>query len=492
MSSVFLAYPFGNLVFGLENGGNLDTFNSYYKLMMTKANELRITQHVSLSLAGDFAKKFLQQGNVLGKTAYILTRGYQSSDQAFWINKKNYRAFIQKIGNRIDLIDVRNYALKNEEDFAVVPNVNPMLQIQEPAVIDSMRISSQKRFLCNCSESLHVVRKGSMLELFSGNIKIAEFAEDSFSINVGKIQTYVFHRPFLLSIPFVLYLLYAGYFLILLKKISFKNALLEVSFLLLPLLLALSYMTYQSVFLFDKKELVLFYLAPMLRFLSIEQMLIFFKMSPFIVLLLFHYFFTKVKKILYWVYYSGIIVLYAHVWYFPLNASSSRYIFILFLGMTMLAVLGLIIFWAKVASMKKRSIAIGGCIGFLFVITIAIFVSRTSYAVTTFEMQVLQKIKDEKKNIVFVNQADYSLVPIYRSDVPLIYAYPSLGQKLTGVQWQKVVRPESQVLKLTTNYDEKLIVIPRYLRTDLSEYEIRTLNVKLIFDNAQIALYEKR
>lgn len=272
MASVFLKAPFGNLVFGLENGGDLAVFSGYYQLMLTKAQEIHSAQHVALSFAGDFAKKFLQQGNVLGGASVVLTKGYRSSDQAVWVNKEKYRVFIQKIGNKVSLIDVRNYAQKNEEDFAVLPNVNPMLLIQEPALIDSKQVSGQERLLCNCNEDLHLSKKGSVLELFSGKTKIAEFTDDGFRITVGKMQQFVFNKQFQLSIPLALFLLYAVYFLILLKRSSFKKALLEMLVLVVPLLFALSYLKDRSFFLFDTKELPLFSLAPILRFLTVPNL----------------------------------------------------------------------------------------------------------------------------------------------------------------------------------------------------------------------------
>ena len=81
--------------------------------------------------------------------------------------------------------------------------------------------------------------------------------------------------------------------------------------------------------------------------------------------------------------------------------------------------------------------------------------------------------------------------PIYKAVRPLLYANYRLGQILTGEKWETVMRPESNVLAIS-GYENKLIVVPRYLGSDLSEYEMTSLNLKKIFDNAQIAVFEKK
>lgn len=134
---------------------------------------------------------------------------------------------------------------------------------------------------------------------------------------------------------------------------------------------------------------------------SITQILIFFKLVPFIILFLLHYFFGKTRKIVYYLYVFILTALYVHVWYFPLNGSTIRYVVLLLFGMLLFMTLGLVIFYVKVRSIRKTIIASVCCLGALFLITGAIFVSRTSYAITTFEMQALQKSKERKKECYF-------------------------------------------------------------------------------------------
>ena len=92
--------------------------------------------------------------------------------------------------------------------------------------------------------------------------------------------------------------------------------------------------------------------------------------------------------------------------------------------------------------------------------------------------------------MLYVKEVDYSIKPIYKAVKPLLYTYYQIGQIITGKKWESVLRPESNVINIS-NYDNKIIVVPRYFGTDISDYEIKLLHLKNIFDNAQIAIFEK-
>ena len=116
--------------------------------------------------------------------------------------------------------------------------------------------------------------------------------------------------------------------------------------------------------------------------------------------------------------------------------------------------------------------------------------SRSKLAITRYEINSLQAIKNSKKNVIYVEQFENSIRPIYKAIKPLLYNYFQILPKITNTKWEVVARPANHILQLT-DYDNRLIVIPKYLGSDISEYEIQTLKIKKIFDNAQILIFEK-
>jgi hypothetical protein len=65
------------------------------------------------------------------------------------------------------------------------------------------------------------------------------------------------------------------------------------------------------------------------------------------------------------------------------------------------------------------------------------------------------------------------------------------GEKLTGTHWQKIVRDGHTPLKFN-NIGNSWVFVPRYLGADLSEKEINDNSLVKIFDNAQIAIFERK
>jgi len=126
----------------------------------------------------------------------------------------------------------------------------------------------------------------------------------------------------------------------------------------------------------------------------------------------------------------------------------------------------------------------------LLSLAFVIVFSRSKFALTSFEINALQTIRNSGKNVIYVQQINYSIKPIYKAVKPLIYDNYSYAGGLTGKDWQAVMRPTNHILKIS-NYENKLIVIPRYLGSDLSDYEINSLKLRKTFDNAQIAIFEK-
>ena len=105
-------------------------------------------------------------------------------------------------------------------------------------------------------------------------------------------------------------------------------------------------------------------------------------------------------------------------------------------------------------------------------------------------MSALQMIKDKKKDVLFVEEVDFGIKPIYKAVKPLLYDNYHLAEKLTNTKWTVVARPENNVIKLT-DYKNKIVMAPRYLGADFSNDEMRIHGLRKIFDNGQIAMFEK-
>ena len=125
-------------------------------------------------------------------------------------------------------------------------------------------------------------------------------------------------------------------------------------------------------------------------------------------------------------------------------------------------------------------------------LTSAIFISRSKYILTPFEISALNKIRNYNKDVLFVApQDDYSITEIYKEIKPVLNYNYKFGENFTGRKWIKIIRPSNHILKIS-NYNTKIIVVPRYLGADLSDYEIKLLNLKKLYDNAQFAIFEKK
>ncbi len=499
LSSIYLKQPLDNIVIGLENGGTLATFKGHYLTVLNEAKKLEATHKDTIMLAKNYAKDVLLKKTVFPGTQYFLSKEFNSDNQSFWYNSINYRAGLVKEGSDIYLIDLRNYADKVNEDFNYLPNSQGYLRINEPAIVDSMRNPGEKLLIATASGSLSINKQAGSVSLYAGSNKIAVFSLTS--LHIGN-HTYNFlHKNSYVNVFYYLTALYLLYFLFIYWKT--RNRKKTFSYFILsaiPLLIAYPFLLKGQLtgatFVFDPKEILLLSIFPQITNLSIPSSLIIYQSLFLILFLPIHYLliikYSETKNtVLYFIYTVFLIFIFSHISYFPLNRSTLISVLIIFLlsAGTMLIITAVLYFKMKLKKTALTLLLLIPIVLLLFGLTVLF--SRTRIALTPFQTDALSLIKSQHKNVLFVYEADYSIHPIYKAVKPLIsYDNYTFAEKLTNTSWQMVERPQNHVLKLT-NYGNKLIVVPRFLGADLSPYEMKTLKLKKIFDNAQIAIFEK-
>lgn len=498
LSSVYLNNQYDNIVIGLENGGTLAVFEKFYKTMLSEAKKLEKENKVNVKLARDFSKDFLSKKRIFSKTPYFLTNDFDSNNQSFWYNSEYYRAGIRREGNKIYLIDLRDYSNKIEEDFTFLPNSQSRIRINTPSIIDSMRFPKEKMLILKESESMTLKEEKGNVYLFSGSKKIASFSNQKleiFSLDGTKSFNFNFDKK-KINLSFILISIYFVYLLILyLKKIKFKKLSLSLTVLLIPFVLAMLLLRENSEFIFDKKELILLYFFPIGFVPSVVNSLVLMKTIFLIILPIIHYIFyiasnTKQRRIIYFLILTVITFLFINIPYFPLDASTYKRVFLSvgFISAFLIALISFVFLKTKSKKFLKMSVIFFPF--FLLLLFLVLVLSRSVYVLSPFEISALEFIKKQDKNVYYISQVDYSIYPIYKRVRPLVYYEIKFIEKLTNKSWVKVERPKNDIVKLS-NYDNKIIVVPRYLGADISDYEIKSLKIKRIFDNVQIAIYEK-
>jgi len=500
LAGIFLNKPFNNLVMGLENGASLEDFNKGYKLMMLKAKELETEKKASISFVKDFSRQFLDQGKVFPYKSYFLSQDYDSKNQSFWYISENYRAAVHKNNDSIYLIDIRDYSNKIDEDYSVLPNGQSRLRINTPEIIESIRFPENKILLKTTTEPMTLKENNNEVTLISGNDSIAYFTPTKMKIFIGDNATekvYDFGRQQryvnLISILFGIFFLY--FLVILIMKKNVYSTLKSFLPLVIPLFFASFFLVSESVFLFDKKEIVLLTVLFSLRIFSISKTLVIVKIFPFIILIIAHFlsaivYPNRITKTVYYIFFFLITFMYLHLPYFPLDKSTTAYVGSLFVLLTVLLTVVTIYSIKKITLTRDKFLVMTSLPIVIIMLIFTTVYSRSKLALTNYEINALQVIKNSKKDVIYIEQFDNSIRPIYKAVKPLLYNYFQIGQKITDKKWKVVIRPSNHILKLT-DYDNTLIIIPKYLGSDISDYEINLLKIKKIFDNAQIQIYEK-
>lgn len=481
LASVYLRQPYTGVVMGLENGSTLESYQASYKIMLTQAKNLERTGKATIMLAKDFATEYASQRKVFAGSSHFLSTAYASTDQSFWYMSENYRIMVQKLHDTISVADFRDYSTKSDEDFDVLPNSAPTLRINEPARIDSMRFTEHRTILASASVSLRIQENGNDVTLYAGNEKIGYFTPKNMTLyGQNSVLKYDLTRHTSNVSPiFFIIALYVVYFFV--THPNIKDFLL----LFIPGLLASTLLLHNSVYVFDQKELPVLQALFAFRILPVTIILFISKILPITILFISHY-----SKKYYYIFYVLTLLLYARVPYFPLDHTTYRYVLIAFSCFA--AALCAVSVYLSVQKRSWRVLAVSGASTavLLSFCALTIIFSRSTIALTTFQIEALSLLQNKHKDVVFVEQKDYGVLPIYKAVKPMLYGQNRIGQAVTGTRWKTIIRPDDHVLKLT-DYDNSLVVIPMFLGTEISEYDIQSLQLKQIFGNAQIAIFEK-
>lgn len=498
LSGIFLKKPLDHVVIGLENDQDETTFiqGGHYNNLLEAATALRESGKVSISPAKDYAQAFLTGKNLLPPTNYFLTTEYRGEDQAFWYNSPHYRIGIQKRGDSISVVDYRDYTNKAKEDFSTLPNSSGTLRIYTPAVIDSASFLNQKQVLATGKDPLQIKMEHETLTLSSGEKVLGTFSPSSFTLTGLALPLSQPNN----SRSYPLFLVIAGFMLIYLlmvnlgRKLS-KRFALEDSALFIPLLVAYpffnSWPLQDATYFLDKKELIFSILFPLIPLLPEFKLVFLLQILPFIVLLAAHFLLmvrkTKIKsaKHVYFTILGAITILYLHVPYFPLDRSTYQEVA---MGMGLFALILMVAAGLIYIKTKAKRVIIFTCIAIptlLVVIGGVLFLSRSRLIITPFEMNALKVIAGKEKEVIYLYPTDK---PIYKAIKPVMLDNYHVGERLTSTDWQALVRVKGRLV--LSDYKDKLVMVPRYLGSDISQEEIKQFGLTKIFDNSQIAIFE--
>lgn len=437
---IFLKKPGDQLVIGLEGGFPPKVYQSDYKEKLLKIKNLQSQQKITIETAGNFAEKFLARKQAFGGTQYFLSKGFTSDGQSFWYNSSHFRAGIQKKGENIFLVDLRNYSNAPNEDFAILPNSQGYLRISSPSIIDSARDPSQKILLGKSKNELKIKKENEKIILTDGTREYATFTKDIVTTSD--------------------------------KQFNFSS----------------NKQTDKETFLFSKKELFLFPLVGWLPF-SIITNLILLQIMPFLFFVCIQTFFITKKKFYSFVFALFLFTLfYAHIPSIIVTEFITRKKVALAggLGVYIFVFLGLLAFFYFKERRFIKKILVVGLFGLLLVGSTLLF-SWQKFILTPFEIKSLQTIQRLEKDVYYVMP---KVMPVYRAVKPLLFEDYHYGEFVTGSHWQEVRRPEGKFLTFE-NLDKKIIFVSRYLGAELYPEEIEKYKLRKVFDSAQIAIFSQ-
>lgn len=497
LTHIYLKEPMDHIVIGLEGGGSPSAYQTRYKNELIQVRKWEKEKKIVLLSARDYAEYFLKNRVILPTTRYFLTKDFQSEDQSFWFHSPNFRAGIHKKNENIFLIDLRDYTQARAEDFSLLPNSQGNIRINTPALIDSLRFPENKLLLTTNNDNLTLTEKNGEITLLSGKNKIAVFSNDKLQLFTLKYEkTFTFrYKNVAFSTFLFLSILYFIYAIAIFKKNNTRKHLLIFLLLLIPLVTAYPFLSTGDIttttFLFDKKELLLLHLF-FNPFGSISLSLFILQLIPFIFLLFSHYL-TIVRSNTWYTYaYIGFVIsltiFYAHLPYFPLDKSTYvSVLYYLFLFFIFLCICSFILY-QKLRSRRVITLSIFLIPAFFIILLLLILFSRQKYILTPFEIDALQSIVKQNKDVIYLLPTEK---PIYKAIRPLLYENYQFAEKLTGKNWKTITRTKDNTL-LLPQITNVLIAVPRYLGSELSTEEIKKYNLIKIFDNAQIVVFVKK
>ena len=167
LKDIFLHKPLDHIAIGLESGFSFEAYAGQYQKQMEALRIWEKEGSIVLQKASTYADAFNRQHIILPPTSYFLITGYKTKDQAFWYHSPAYRFAIQKKGEKIYVIDVRNYFETATEDFYTLPNTQPMIRINTKSVIDTVRFPHDKVLLATSNKPLVVKEDNNEVFLFT-------------------------------------------------------------------------------------------------------------------------------------------------------------------------------------------------------------------------------------------------------------------------------------------------------------------------------------
>lgn len=498
LAAIFLHRPMDQLVIGLEGGNPPIVYTGQYQEQVAQAANWQKAGKIAILPAGAYATEFLSLHKTLAPTHYFLANDYHSQDQSFWYNTSLYRVGIEKHGDTVSLVDVRDYAAGRPEDFTLLPNSQGMLRINEPSLIDSARLPNQQKILATTTDALRIATTGATVRLFAGKTLLAVFNPHTMTVLVQgtkSTNTFIPNSPWITAFGLlsVLLLVYSVYIFFCTK--SWRVTALHTGLLVFPLFVALPFISsrvgQQSVAIFDRKELFLFFL-PLLSILPLPWHLLLLAVIPFFLLIVAHAFLllskrTQWKNITFFLFYGLLLLLYAHVPYFPVDRSTYKFIGVFFVAFSVLSLTLIAVLFYQTKKIQIFLVSIAVFCLVLGGLVVTILFSRQQYVLTPFEIDALSYVHAKKETL-------YAITPpnslIYKAVRPIFYDYPTLVMFAVGGRWQPMTEVGDTVLQLE-KVEHGIIFVPRYLGASVDEGQIEKYHLQKIFDNAQIVMYQK-
>ena len=239
------------------------------------------------------------------------------------------------------------------------------------------------------------------------------------------------------------------------------------------------------------KRTYLFNIFPLIPLPPELKLVFLLQILPFGILMAAHAIFIVRRKVtefarpIYYALTGLVTILYLHVPYFPLDRSTYKEVA---LGLEILSVLLIalaILIYIRTKAKKLIILSLAGIPILLFIIGGVLFLSRSRLIITPFEMDGLKVISDRHKDVIYLYPTDK---PIYKAIKPVMLDNYHVGERLTGTDWQALVRVKDRLV--LGDYKNKLVMVPRYLGSDISPEEIKQFGLTKIFDNSQIAIFE--
>jgi len=495
----YLKKPLDHLVIGLEGGSSKIGYEGEYKKHLVSVTKLRDEKKLRIESAGKFASQFIEAGKTVVRP-YMLTTDYNTDSQSFWYNTPYLRLGVQKRDGVISIVDLREYLDAGSGDYNVLPNSQGYLRINIPSVIDSARFPGQSRVLVKTSEPLVVEEKGDEVVLKAGSQELIKFTPNDihFLVSSSKLPDISLNKSEINStnsrVILGLTLFYLGYLIFIFKKYKIsKTRSVHILFLLLPLIFASKTLTnavyFPDLFLFDKKQFLFSPLLVIPIFSLANRIFIMLTVLPLLAIPITHYLLVirsyKNSKMIVFMIISFILsLIFVRIPYFPIDKSTYVYLVVFFVIIMAIGGISIFYFYLKSKSLKFTSILILVELVALMIIGITIFISRTQYIISPFEIQSVNFIERKNKDIFYVTPP---VEPIYKAIQPVLLDDDYVIRLLIGKSWQNIVPGKYDTILKSKN--EYLLVVPRYLGSDFENKQVEKFGLVKLFDNGNVVIY---